>query len=183
MADIQEKASDRNEKKAEALVISSRPDETDGLDTTSSEDPTRKAIPWTYKWVALACVIAFPIGQTWTNASLGPLKNTLREELGITNAQFGVIASADSFINSIFPVLGGMILDWWGPNPITICCTCVILVGSVIAAVAIHVSAWRVLVTGHIVMGFGMAILDQAQQKVAHKSVPVPLFNFVSTHV
>lgn len=133
---------------------------------STDDEAVEKSIPWTYKWIALACVIAFPIGQNWTNASLGPLKNTLREELDITNAQFGVIASADSFINSVFPILGGMILDWWGPNPITICCTTIIFVGSVIAAVAIHVAEWRVLVAGHIVMGFGMAILDQAQQKV-----------------
>jgi MFS family permease len=58
-----------------------------------------------------------------------------------------------------------MILDWWGPNPITICCTSIISIGSIIAAVAIHVTNWRVLVTGHIIMGFGMAVLDQAQQK------------------
>ncbi|KAM5341454.1 hypothetical protein ACJ41O_014485 [Fusarium nematophilum] len=93
------------------------------------------------------------------------MKNTLREELNITNAQFGVIASADSFVNFIFPILGGMILDWWGHNPVTICCTVIIFFGSVIAAAAIHVTAWRQLVAGHIVMGFGIAVLDQAQQK------------------
>lgn len=124
-----------------------------------------KPIPWTYKWIALACVVAFPIGQTWTNASLGPLKNTLRQELHITNAEFGVIASADSFVNSIVPILGGMMLDWWGPNPITIFCTAFISIGAVVAAVAIHVTNWRVLVGGHIIMGLGVAVLDQAQQK------------------
>lgn len=151
------------EEKKETLQVTT--DDDLALEAASIQEEA-KPIPWTYKWIALACVIAFPIGQNWTNASLGPLKNTLREELNITNAQFGVIASADSFINSVFPILGGMILDWWGPNPVTICCTTVIFVGSVIAAVAIHVSEWRVLVAGHVVMGFGMAILDQAQQKV-----------------
>lgn len=160
-----------NEKKASIHVAGSTDEETP-IDSTSSDLPAEKPIPWTYKWIALACVIAFPIGQTWTNASLGPLKNTLREELGVTNAQFGVIASADSFINSVFPILGGMILDWWGPNPITICCTAVISLGSIIAAVAIHVSNWRVLASGYIVMGFGMAILDQAQQKVSLQCLP-----------
>ncbi|KAK7413858.1 hypothetical protein QQX98_007275 [Neonectria punicea] len=150
-----------DEKNPAVLVVGSSEDGNNPTDTRPDEEPVAKPIPWTYKWIALACVIAFPIGQNWTNASLGPLKNTLREELNITNAQFGVIASADSFINSIFPILGGMILDWWGPNPITICCTVIIFVGSVIAAAAIHISAWRVLVAGHIVMGFGIAILDQ----------------------
>ncbi|OAL44852.1 MFS general substrate transporter [Pyrenochaeta sp. DS3sAY3a] len=113
----------------------------------------------------MACVVCFPIGTTWTQASLGPLKNTLRNELGINNTQFGVIAIADSFVNTIFPIIGGMFLDWWGPNPITVCCTTIILIGSVIAAAATNLEAWRVLVAGHVVMGFGQAVLDSAQQK------------------
>ncbi|RSL62711.1 hypothetical protein CEP53_004678 [Fusarium sp. AF-6] len=152
------------DEKDATVQVSGTPSDQDS-NSPAEDEPVEKPIPWTYKWIALACVIAFPIGQNWTNASLGPLKNTLREELNITNAQFGVIASADSFVNSIFPILGGMILDWWGPNPVTICCTVIIFIGSVIAAAAIHVTAWRMLVAGHIVMGFGIAVLDQAQQK------------------
>ncbi|KAK7214585.1 hypothetical protein V2G26_002588 [Clonostachys chloroleuca] len=154
---------DPPEEKKVAVPVVSVPLEEESI--SAEIEPVQKVIPWTYKWIALACVVAFPIGQNWTNASLGPLKNTLRQELGITNVQFGVIASADSFVNSIFPILGGMILDWWGPNPVTICCTVVIFLGSVVAAASIHISAWRMLVAGHVIMGFGIAILDQAQQK------------------
>ncbi|KAI9150552.1 Major facilitator superfamily domain-containing protein [Paramyrothecium foliicola] len=122
-------------------------------------------IPWKYKWIALICVITFPIGHTWTGSALGPLKNTLREELDINNTQFGVISSADAFVNTIFPIIGGIILDWYGPNIVTICCTSVILVGSIIAAAGVQVSLWRVLVGGHVLMGFGIAVLDSATQK------------------
>lgn len=130
------------------------------------DDEERPKAPWTYKWIALACVVLFPVGTTWTNASLGPLKNTLRNELDINNTQFGIINSADSFVNTVFPILGGLFLDWWGPNIITLCCTSVILVGSVVAAAGVNVGLWRVLVGGHILMGFGVAVLDSAQQKV-----------------
>ncbi|KAM0569858.1 hypothetical protein D7B24_003384 [Verticillium nonalfalfae] len=122
-------------------------------------------IPWTYKWIALICVISLPIGHTWTGSALGPLKNTLREELGINNTQFGVLSSADAFVNTIFPIVGGLILDWWGPNIVTLCCTTVILVGSVVAAAGVQVGLWRVLVGGHVLMGFGIAVLDSATQK------------------
>lgn len=135
-----------------------------GAEETDSE--RLPSIPWTFKWIAMACVVCFPIGTTWTQASLGPLKNTLRNELDINNTQFGVIAIADSFVNTVFPIIGGMFLDWWGPNPITILCTVIILIGSVVAAIATNLTAWRVLVAGHIVMGFGQAVLDSAQQKV-----------------
>lgn len=149
------------------VAITTSDDDAPAQVATSEADDDLKPIPWTYKWIALACVIAFPIGSNWTNASLGPLKNTLRNELGITNAQFGVISSADSFVNSIFPIIGGMTLDWWGPNRITICCTTIIFVGASVAAAAIHLETWRMLAAGHVLMGFGVAILDQAQQKVS----------------
>lgn len=131
-------------------------------------------IPWRYKWIALLCVVLLPLGHTWTGSALGPLKNTLREELGITNTQFGVISSADAFVNTIFPIIGGLILDWWGPNIVTLCCTSVILVGSIVAASGVQVGLWRVLVGGHALMGFGIAVLDSATQKVSHHSSVVP---------
>lgn len=68
-------------------------------------------VPWSYKWVALLCVVLFPVGQTWTGSSLGPLKSTLRKELGINNTQFGVISASDGIINSIWPIIGGICLD------------------------------------------------------------------------
>ncbi|KAJ0360103.1 hypothetical protein COL26b_014176 [Colletotrichum chrysophilum] len=130
-----------------------------------NDDETLQRIPWSYKWIALVCVVSLPIGHTWTGSALGPLKNTLRNELDINNAQFGVISSADAFVNTVFPIIGGMILDWWGPNVVTMCCTAVILVGSVVAAAGVQVGLWRVLVSGHVLMGFGIAVLDSATQK------------------
>jgi cyanate permease len=123
-------------------------------------------VPRFYRYVALACVVALPIGTNWTQSSLGPLKNTLRNEWGISNAQFGVVSSADAFVNTVFPILGGMILDWWGPNIVTLCCTTIILVGSLIAAGSTINNMWRLLAGGHVLMGFGIAVLDSAQQKV-----------------
>lgn len=76
----------------------------------------------------------FPLGSNWTDAALSPLKNTLKTEMGITNAQYGVITSADAFVNTVFPIVGGLMLDWRGPNAILVWCTGVIFVGSLIAA-------------------------------------------------
>lgn len=122
-------------------------------------------IPWAYKVLALICVVSLPVGHTWTGASLGPLKNTLRNELGITNTQFGVISSSDAIVNSIWPIIGGLLLDHFGPNIIVLCCTGIVLIGSVLAGVAVNLGLWRLLAGGHIIMGFGIAVLDSATQK------------------
>ncbi|THY69766.1 MFS general substrate transporter [Aureobasidium pullulans] len=128
-------------------------------------DPADETIPWKLKWIALLCFVSFPIGQTWTQSSLGPLKNTLRNELGISNTQFGVVSSADAIVNSVWPIIGGVLLDWFGPNIIVLLCTGIIFIGSILAASATNLGVWRVLTGGHILMGFGIAVLDTAQQK------------------
>lgn len=122
-------------------------------------------IPWTYKLFALVCIVAFPIGTNWTSASLGPLKNTLRTELDITNTQFGVIPSSDAVVNSIWPIVAGICLDWFGPNIITLLSTSVIFVGSILVALGVTFGAWRLLVVRNVIMGFGIAVVDSAQQK------------------
>lgn len=138
--------------------------------------------PWRYKILALVCVTSLPVGHTWTGASLGPLKDTLRNEVGVTNTQFGVISASDAIVNSIWPIIGGIRLDWFGPNIIVLCeftmpvqstlvidlmsgCTIVVLVGSVLAGLAVDLGLWRLLAGGHIFMGFGIAVLDSATQK------------------
>jgi len=122
-------------------------------------------VPNLYRYVALACIISLPLGTNWTQSSLGPLKNTLRNEWDISNAQFGVISSADAFVNTVFPILGGLILDWWGPNIVTLCCTTIILIGSLIAAGSTINNMWRLLVSGHVLMGFGIAVLDSLRNR------------------
>ncbi|KAJ8113238.1 hypothetical protein OPT61_g4586 [Boeremia exigua] len=122
-------------------------------------------IPWSYKILALICIVSLPIGHTWTGASLGPLKNSLRTELGITNTQFGVISASDAIVNSVWPIIGGLLLDHFGPNIIVLCCTGIVLVGSILAGVAVNLGLWRLLAGGHIFMGFGIAVLDSATQK------------------
>lgn len=144
-------------------------------DTQGTEDAQEHArldfnsaahkIPWKYKILALICVVSLPIGHTWTDASLGPLKNTLRKELGINNTQFGVISASDAIVNSIWPIIGGILLDFFGPNIIVLLCTGVVLFGSILSGLAVNLGLWRLLVGGHILMGFGIAVLDSATQK------------------
>lgn len=84
-------------------------------DKDSEENPSTPieddSIPWTVKWISLIAIMAMPIGMfisvdklmpgvNWADSALGPLKNTLRNEMGITNEQFGVISSADAIVNS-----------------------------------------------------------------------------------
>ncbi|KAH8078305.1 major facilitator superfamily domain-containing protein, partial [Filobasidium floriforme] len=123
-------------------------------------------IAWKYKWLALLCVCAFPLGQNWTDSALGPLKATLRTELSIDNTQYDLANRAGAIINSFWPIIGGIMLDFYGVNIVTLACTSLICAGAVVAALAANTGIWRMLVGGHIMMGFGTAVLDSAQHKL-----------------
>jgi hypothetical protein len=95
------------------------------------------------------------------------LKNTLRNELGIANTQFRVISASDSIVNSIWPIIGWIFLDWFGSNVIVLLCTGAILLGSILGAqrACYEFGHWRLLVGGKVLMGFGITVSDSAQEK------------------
>lgn len=69
---------------------------------------------------------------------------------------------------SIWPIIGGMALDWYGVNSGLLACTGVIFIGSVLSAVATNISSWRLMAGGKILQGFGDAVLDSAQRKLLY---------------
>jgi hypothetical protein len=73
-----------------------------------------------------------------------------------------------TLIPRIWPLAGGIILDWVGVDIIAPVCTTTILLGSLIAATGVQVGNWRVLAGGYIVQGFGTALLDSCQQVFFH---------------
>ncbi|WVQ80631.1 hypothetical protein IAT38_002736 [Cryptococcus sp. DSM 104549] len=82
------------------------------------------------------------------------------------STQYGVIGSAGAIVNSVWPLIGGICLDWFGINTITLLCTGGIFIGSIVAALAANTGLWRMMVGGHIMMGFGTSVLDSAQHKI-----------------
>lgn len=86
----------------------------------------------------------------------------------LTDTQYGVIDSAGNIVNSVWPIIGGMALDWWGVNAGLSACTGVIFIGSILSAVACNSSSWRLMAGGKILQGFGDAVLDSAQRKLLY---------------
>jgi hypothetical protein len=68
----------------------------------------------------------------------------------------------------IWPLVGGIILDWVGVDVVAPICTTTILVGSLVAASGVQIGNWRVLAGGYILQGFGTALLDSCQQVFFH---------------
>ncbi|KAM0789544.1 hypothetical protein ACM66B_000358 [Microbotryomycetes sp. NB124-2] len=153
-----------DEKQADSIKQVAASGEEDEVSTTLPAPQ----MPWRYKWLALLVIVLLPIGNTWADSSMSPLKATLRRELKITNTQYGVIDSASNIVNSVWPIIGGMALDWWGVNLGLLACTGVIFVGACLSAIACNISNWRLMAGGKILQGFGDAVLDSAQRKLLY---------------
>ena len=68
----------------------------------------------------------------------------------------------------IWPLIGGIILDWVGVDVVAPACTVIILIGSIVSASGIEITNWRLLAGGYIIQGFGTALLDSCQQVYFH---------------
>ncbi|KAK4054172.1 hypothetical protein OIV83_001198 [Microbotryomycetes sp. JL201] len=157
---------DDDEKRAESIKQARGSANEDGhQDSGPSVAPQ---MPWRYKWLALLVIVLLPIGNTWADSSMSPLKATLRRELKITNTQYGVIDSASNIVNSVWPIIGGIALDWYGVNIGLFACTGVIFVGACLSAIACNITNWRLMAGGKILQGFGDAVLDSAQRKLLY---------------
>ena len=60
----------------------------------AEESEKHDDFPWRWKLTALACGIALSWGSSFSENTLGPLKDTLKKQLDITNAQVRIYAES-----------------------------------------------------------------------------------------
>ncbi|KAJ6588645.1 major facilitator superfamily domain-containing protein [Mycena capillaripes] len=122
--------------------------------------------PWRIKGPALLCVLMFTIGSNWATAALSPLKSTLKTELKINNAQYGVIASANALVNTILPVIGGIAIDWFGPEWGSMLSSVAVLLGTLVSGIGASRSSYKALITGNVILGLGSNTIESCQSKL-----------------
>ncbi|KAJ7236620.1 major facilitator superfamily domain-containing protein [Mycena rebaudengoi] len=138
--------------------------ETEAVSETSSLEIVN--YPWRVKGPAFLCVLMFTTGSNWATAALSPLKSTLKNELKINNAQYGVIASANSLVNTVLPVIGGIAIDWFGPEWGSMLSSVCVLLGTLVSGIGASRSSYRALVVGNVVLGLGSTTIESCQSKL-----------------
>nr|XP_018999164.1 uncharacterized protein I203_08308 [Kwoniella mangroviensis CBS 8507]OCF62625.1 hypothetical protein I203_08308 [Kwoniella mangroviensis CBS 8507] len=123
-------------------------------------------IPLKYRLIAFSMVVFFNTSSSFSESTLSPLKSTFREQLKVTNAQYGAISSASSLVNTILPVIGGLGIDYWGATYASIICSTFIMLGAIISAAGSNTSRFGLVVGGRILMGFGSMVIESAQLKL-----------------
>ncbi|GAA5993852.1 hypothetical protein JCM5350_004396 [Sporobolomyces pararoseus] len=122
--------------------------------------------PWRIKGPAILLTLFLTLGSNFASSSISPLKSTIKKELGVNNAQYADIATADSLINTVLPIVTGIAVDYFGPLSTAIYASTVVLIGTILSAVGASVSSYPLVLIGHIVLGFGSTTIETVQSKI-----------------
>ncbi|KAI9315686.1 major facilitator superfamily domain-containing protein [Dichotomocladium elegans] len=122
--------------------------------------------PWQYKMTALVCALLLAVGSHFAAHTLGAMKNTIKQEFGINNSQYGVLQSSVSIVNTVLPVIGGLFLDAFGTIPGSIITTVLITSGNVLVAWSTHGASLPMMITGRILYGIGSGTVVIVQETI-----------------
>ncbi|KAJ8654388.1 hypothetical protein O0I10_009956 [Lichtheimia ornata] len=125
--------------------------------------------PWRYKLIALATALMLPVGSHFSGAALGAMKASIKENLMIDNTRYGVLSSAVSIINTVFPIVGGFFIDVCGTVWGTIVVNLMIFTGSLLTAIAARISSFSLMVVGQVVFGIGSGLIVTMQESLLSK--------------
>ncbi|KAL1917026.1 uncharacterized protein VTP21DRAFT_5224 [Calcarisporiella thermophila] len=137
------------------MVISSR---------FHSIDPVKFA-----KLGAFICAFLFTFGSHYAGHTLAPLKADLKASLNITNAQYGVLQSSVSLVNSFIPLFGGIFVDSFGTGTGSLVSSFLIVVGQSIVSVGVQKGTYGVVIAGRVLFGVGSGTVVIAQESILGK--------------
>lgn len=96
--------------------VEGKDEKTDALSVARSEYPVQVTdTPLHLRLIALSMILFFTTGAAFAESTLGPLKSTFVRELKINNAQFASISTASNLVNTVLPLIGGTVMDYYGP--------------------------------------------------------------------
>jgi len=118
------------------------------------------------RWTVLVMVSLLMFATYWFQDFMSPLQNLMRDAWGFTNADFGLVISCTTWLNMIGAIIvGGMILDKFGPKVCIFLFGGAALLGAVICAMGgagffgeEMVDRRNALMVGRIFFGIGLEV-------------------------
>ncbi|CAO1639151.1 unnamed protein product [Sympodiomycopsis kandeliae] len=133
----------------------------------SSQEYALQGVSWKLQLAALFCVVFLAMGEYVADASLAPLKSTLKKEIpSVTNARYGAISSASHLIKGFLPIIAGLVVDYYGPSYISLGCTTLLFIGAIVRAVGGQNGSFGAILGGEIIASLGAAFIDGVQNKL-----------------
>ncbi|NUO79473.1 MFS transporter [candidate division KSB1 bacterium] len=105
-----------------------------------------------FRWLVLLFISLAMFGNYYIYDSISPLADILKEQLGFSNSNVGLLNAIYSIPNIFMVLIGGLIIDRIGTKKSTLLFAVICLLGAAITAVAGKVA---VMATGRLVFGLG----------------------------
>jgi MFS family permease len=121
---------------------------------TERPDPSRL-----YRWLVLIVVSLAMFGSYYVYDALSPLADVLKQQLGFTDENIGLLQAIYSFPNIFTVVIGGFIIDRIGLRKSLMIFGVLCFIGPAITVMSGHLS---IMATGRLVFGMGAESLNVA---------------------
>ena len=113
--------------------------------------PNPEAPPW-YRWLVLVLISTAMFGNYYIYDSISPLADVLKQQLGFSDSDIGLLNAIYSIPNIIMVLVGGIIIDRIGTRISTALFALLCLLG---AAVTVASGQLEVMATGRLIFGLG----------------------------
>ena len=104
------------------------------------------------RWLALILISLAMFGNYYIYDSISPLADLLKEQLGFSDSNIGLLNAIYSFPNIIMVLIGGVIIDKIGTRKSVIIFTVLIMIGAVVTAIN---GSLVTMATGRLIFGLG----------------------------
>jgi len=116
--------------------------------TTAAKPPP----PVFYRWAVLVVISLAMFGNYYVYDAISPIADLLKEQLGFSDSNIGLLNAIYSVPNVIMVLIGGIIIDKIGVKKATFLFGALCFVGAVVTAVT---SSLAVMATGRLIFGIG----------------------------
>ncbi|CAO3598459.1 unnamed protein product [Absidia cylindrospora] len=139
------------------------------LPSQNESDAMFATAPWQYKVIALGTALLLPLGSHFSTSALSAMKKPLKAQLGIDNTRYGVLSSSVSIINTVFPIAGGLFIDMFGSVWGTLVVNVLVIVGSLLTALAGKYTSFPLMIVGRVIFGIGSGLIVTMQESLLSK--------------
>ncbi len=122
---------------------------TEGQAAASSLKPPP---PAPYRWIVLVVISLAMFGNYYVYDAVSPIADLLKEQLGFSDSNIGLLNAIYSFPNIVMVLIGGIIIDRIGVKKATLLFGVLCFVGAVVTVVS---GSLTMMATGRLIFGLG----------------------------
>ncbi len=118
----------------------------------SKDSSLKPPPPAPYRWIVLVVISLAMFGNYYVYDTVSPIADLLKEQLGFSDSNIGLLNAIYSFPNIVMVLIGGIIIDRIGVKKATLLFGVLCFVGAVVTAVSGSLAS---MATGRLIFGLG----------------------------